>query len=69
MSAYTYDSNDAVCTLESCFDVYRGHVSIDNTSCHYIHGIYIRSCLHIHESFLYIVDTVSKYVSHVSIYI
>jgi len=31
-----------------------GHVAIDKTSCLYIHGIYMRSCLYIHESSVYV---------------
>ena len=50
----THDSDCAGCKLESSFDIYMGHVAIDKTSCLYIHGIYMRSCLYIHESSVYV---------------
>jgi len=67
----THDSDYAKCKLESSFDMYMGHVCIDKTACLYIHGIYMRWCVYIHESSVYVHMTahvLDASESHVTVY-
>ena len=43
MSVCTYDSDHAECKLESCFDVYRGLVSLHHQTCLYIPAAWVIS--------------------------